>query len=425
MHGETTLPLRQERKRLWLTQLTTEERSALVATFSGWMLDGLDVMVYSFVLPSLILFWHISRGQAGLLSTSALLLSAVGGWAGGLAADRFGRVRVLQISILWFALFTFLSGFCNNFGELLVARGLQGLGFGGEWAVGSVLVGEAIRGRFRGRAVGTVQGGWAVGWGLAALGYAGLHAVLRPELAWRALFWIGIVPALLAFYIRGHVSEPAVYLESVRVAEPHAGVRVPTIFSPGMRHTTALASAVALGAQGGYYAVTTFLPLYLGTRGLSVLHSNLYLAVIISGSLCGYLTSAWLTDRLGRRSTLILFAVCSLAIVLLYSGLPISNRLMLLLGFPLGFFPSGSFSPMGTFFTELFPTALRGSGQGFSYNLGRGIGALFPALVGHFSAHASLGRSISFFAAIAYALMIAAVLALPETKGSDLHRDLQ
>ncbi len=404
----------------WLTQLTANERSALLATFSGWMLDGLDVMVYSFVLPSLILIWHISRQQAGLLSTSALLLSAVGGWLAGLAADRFGRVRILQISILWFALFTFLSGFCNNFPELLVARGLQGLGFGGEWAVGSVLVGETIRSRFRGRAVGTVQGGWAIGWALAALFFAFFHAVLRPDLAWRALFWTGILPAFLAFYIRGHVSESNVYRAASETVLSKARFRALDIFSPEIVRVTLLTSTVALGAQGGYYAVTTFLPLYLSTRGLSVMHSSMYLLVIITGSFCGYLTGAWLTDKLGRRSTLILFAACSLAVVLLYSGLPISNRAMLFLGFPLGFFPSGSFSPMGSFFIELFPTQLRGSGQGFAYNLGRGIGAIFPTLVGHFSAHAALGRVIALFAGIAYALMIMAVFALPETQGADL-----
>ncbi len=404
----------------WLTQLTANERSALLATFSGWMLDGLDVMVYSFVLPSLILIWHISRQQAGLLSTSALLLSAVGGWLAGLAADRFGRVRILQISILWFALFTFLSGFCNNFSELLVARGMQGLGFGGEWAVGSVLVGETIRSRFRGRAVGTVQGGWAIGWALAALFFAFFHAVLRPDLAWRALFWIGILPAFLAFYIRGHVAESHVYQTAGETRLSKGRLRAMDIFSPEILRVTLLTSAVALGAQGGYYAVTTFLPLYLSTRGLSVMHSSMYLLVIITGSFCGYLTGAWLTDKLGRRSTLILFAACSLAVVLLYSGLPIGNRAMLFLGFPLGFFPSGSFSPMGSFFTELFPTQLRGSGQGFAYNLGRGIGAIFPTLVGHFSAHAALGRVIALFAGIAYALMIVGVLALPETQGTDL-----
>ncbi len=400
--------------RFWLLQLEAPERSALLATFAGWMLDGLDVMVYSFALPSLIALWHITRGEAGELSTSALLLSAVGGWIAGLAADRFGRVRVLQVSIVWFAIFTFLSGFCNNFTELLITRGLQGLGFGGEWAVGSVLVGETIRSRYRGRAVGTVQGGWALGWGLAAIFFACFHAWLRPDLAWRALFWIGLLPALLAFYIRGHVHEPIVFESVARRSSPLA------IFAPKMLRVTLLASVVALGAQGGYYAVTTFLPLYLGTRGLSVMHTSLYLGVIITGSFCGYLTGAWLTDRLGRRFTLILFALGSLVIVLLYSGLPISNHSMLVLGFPLGFFPSGSFSPMGSFFTELFPTHLRGSGQGFAYNLGRGIGALFPTLVGHFSAHASLGVSIAGFAGVAYALMILGVLALPETRGRDL-----
>src|ERR1700760_1630910 len=145
----------------WLTQLNAAERTTLLGTFAGWMLDGLDVMIYSFVLPTLVVLWHISKGEAGLLGTSALLLSSLGGWLAGLAADRFGRVRVLQLTILWFAFFTFLSGFANGFTQLLIVRSLQGLGFGGEWAVGSVLIGETIRSEYRGRAVGTVQGGWA------------------------------------------------------------------------------------------------------------------------------------------------------------------------------------------------------------------------------------------------------------------------
>ena len=158
-------------RKFWLTQLNRKERSTLFATFAGWMLDGMDVMVYSFVLPSLIVLWHISKGQAGLLGTSTLLLSSVGGWLAGLAADRFGRVNILQLTILWFAFFTFLSGFTNSFDQLFIIRGLQGLGFGGEWAVGSVLIGETIRAKYRGRAVGTMQSGWAIGWGIAALFY--------------------------------------------------------------------------------------------------------------------------------------------------------------------------------------------------------------------------------------------------------------
>ncbi len=404
----------------WFLQLHPEERSTLLGTFAGWMLDGMDVMVYSFVLPSLIALWHIDRGRAGLLGTSALLLSSVGGWLAGLAADRFGRVRVLQLTIVCFAFFTFLSGFAQNFNQLLVIRGLQGLGFGGEWAVGSVLIGETIRARFRGRAVGTVQGGWAIGWGLAAGFFALFSSGLAPDRAWRAMFWVGLAPAGLAVWVRRHVHESSAYLASTNTRADAPRLNFLQIFSPSMLRVTLLTSLVALGAQGGYYAINTWLPLYLQGRHLSVLHTTGYLVVVIAGSFAGYLTSAHLSDRLGRRQTLVLFAACSAVTVSLYAFLPIGDTLTLLLGFPLGFFPSGSFSPMGAFFTELFPTALRGSGQGFSYNLGRGIGALFPTLVGYFSARVTLGVAIAVFAGSAYMLMTLAVLLLPETRGTEL-----
>jgi len=409
-------------QRPWVLDLTAAERSTLVATFGGWALDGMDVMVYSFVIPTLIAAWHISKGQAGLLGTAALLISAVGGWLAGLLADRFGRVRVLQITILWFAFFTFLSGFTNSFWQLLMTRGLQGLGFGGEWAVGSVLMGEAIRGQHRGKAVGTVQGGWAIGWGIAAICYTVLFSVLPAAIAWRAMFWIGILPALLVFYIRRNVPEPEVFdLTRARAALLSERSHFLEIFSPALLKTTFLTALLATGAQGGYYAITTWLPTFLKTsRGLSVLNTGGYLFVVIVGSFVGYIISAWLADRLGRKRTLILFAVCSFVTVTAYTFLPISNSLMLVLGFPLGFFASGSFSPMGAFFTELFPSRLRGSGQGFSYNYGRAIGALFPTSVGYLSARISLGHAISTFAVTAYLIMILAVLLLPETRGKEL-----
>jgi len=413
-HGVETI------NKAWITQLSVNERSTLVATFAGWMLDGMDVMVYSLVLPTLISVWHISKGEAGVLGTSALLLSSLGGWLAGLAADRYGRVKVLQLTILWFAFFTFLSGFANGFTQLLIFRGLQGLGFGGEWAVGSVLIGEAIRSEYRGRAVGTVQGGWAIGWGISALFYTLFFAVLPPWLAWRAMFWVGLLPALLALWIRSHVSESDVFERSLAAKKARSSTHFLQIFSPELLKTTLFASLVALGAQGGYHAITTWLPLYLTARGLSVTHTGGYLLVVIAGSFAGYLTAAHLADRIGRKWTLTLFAVLSFTTVLLYTLLPISDHVMLFLGFPLGFFPSGAFSPMGAFFTELFPTSLRGSGQGFAYNLGRGVGALFPALVGYFSAHMQLGKAIAVFAVSAYLLMGFSVLLLPETRGMDL-----
>jgi len=409
--------------RAWFTQLNPNERTTLAATFAGWMLDGMDVMVYSFVLPTLMVLWHISKGQAGVLGTSALLLSSLGGWLAGLAADRFGRVKVLQLTILWFAFFTFLSGFANNFTQLLVFRGLQGLGFGGEWAVGSVLIGETIRREYRGRAVGTVQGGWAIGWGISALFYTLFFAVLPPSLAWRAMFWVGLLPALLAVWVRSHVSESSLFERNLAAGKAASAGHFLEIFSPALLKTTLLASLVALGGQGGYYAITTWLPLYLNARGLSVMHTGGYLMMVIAGSFAGYLTAAHFADRIGRRWTLAVFAVMSFTTVLLYTVLPISDRVTFVLGFFLGFFPSGAFSPMGAFFSELFPTSLRGSGQGFVYNLGRGVGALFPALVGYFSAHMQLGRAIALFSVSAYMLMALSVFLLPETRGIELPSD--
>ena len=418
----STTGITQAAARPWILDLTSDERATLIATFGGWALDGMDVMVYSFVIPTLIAAWHMSKGQAGMLSTVALLISAVGGWLAGLLADRFGRTRILQLTIVWFAVFTFLSGFTNSFWQLLVVRGLQGFGFGGEWAVGSVLMGEAIRAQYRGKAVGTVQGGWAIGWGVTAISYTVLFSLLPAAIAWRAMFWIGIVPALLIFYIRRYVPEPDVFRRTrARDARLGEGSNFLAIFHPALLRTTLWTSLLAVGAQGGYYAITTWLPTFLKTtRGLSVLNTGGYLFVVIVGSFIGYMVSAWLADRLGRKQTLVLYALCSFLTVVAYTYLPISNSVMLVLGFPLGFFASGVFSPIGAFFTELFPSRVRGSGQGFSYSAGRGIGALFPTLVGYLSVRMGLGHAISTFAVIAYLTMVVATLLLPETRGREL-----
>ncbi len=190
------------------------------------------------------------------------------------------------------------------------------------------------------------------------------------------------------------------------------------IFSPEIIKTTILTCILTTGAQGGYYAITTWLPTFLRTeRKLTVLGSGGYLAVIIVGSFIGYIVSAWLNDRIGRRTNFILFALCSIVTVIVYTQLPIDNTTIMYLGFPLGFFASGIFSGMGPFLTELFPTRVRGSGQGFAYNFGRGVAAMNPLFVGMLSAKLPLGQSIGIFAIAAYGLLILAALLLPETKG--------
>jgi MFS family permease len=327
---------------------------------------------------------------------------------------------MLQITILWFAFFTFLSGFTSNFTELLVCRGAQGLGFGGEWAAGSVLMGEVIRARYRGRAVGVVQASWHIGWGLSAIIFSLFFSILPPELAWRAMFWVGIVPALFVLYIRRAVAEPAVFARSTE-EEPRRLPKALAIFQSAYLPRIILCVLVAAGMQGGYYALTTWLPTYLKTvQGLSVLNTGGYLLVIIVGAWCGCVTGAHLADAIGRKRTFMLFAVAASIIAFLYTNLPTSETAMLVLGFPLGFCANGIFAPMGPFLTELFPTSIRGTAQGFCFNAGRAVGALFPTMVGYLGESMPLGRAIGLFTVGAYVLLIAAAVLLPETNGIEL-----
>jgi MFS family permease len=401
--------------RFWLAATTPRERRTLIAACVGYGLDAFDFMLYTFVIPTLLVAWHLSKGEAGYIATGALVSSAVGGWVAGVLADRYGRVRVLQWTVAWFAAFACLSGFTSSFAQLFATRVLQGLGFGGEWAVGAVLIAETVEARHRGKAAGVVQSSWALGWGTAALAYWGVYSLAAPELAWRILFWLGVLPALLIVYIRRGVDESPEY-SRMRASGQEA--RPLGIFAQPLLPTTLLASVLSTGMMGAYYAVGIWLPSYLRTeRHLSVVGTSGYLLVMIAGSFAGYLSSAWLNDALGRRVCFILFALCGGLMITLYTLVPVSDAQTLWLGFPLGFFQSGIFSGMGAFLSELYPSPMRGSGQGFAYSAGRALGALFPAAVGMWSEHVALGTAFGLLTAAGYALVIVAAALLPETRG--------
>jgi MFS family permease len=407
----------------WYRELTAKERRTFWACFTGWALDAMDVQLYSLVIATLTALWSISRADAGLLATATLLASSLGGWLVGILADRLGRVRMLQVTILWFSVFTFLCAFATSYEQLFLFRALQGFGFGGEYAAGAVLIGEIIRDEHRGKGNGIVHAGWAVGWGVAVIAYTVLFTFLPETVAWRALFAIGILPAISVFFVRRFVDEPALFVDAQRryASGQEARPSFLKIFAPSLLRTTILASLLTIGTQGGYYAIMIWLPTYLKTvRGFSVLSTGGYLAIIIVASFLGYVISAYLTDILGRRKNFILFAVCSVFTVLAYMFLPISDSVLFFLGAPLGFFASGIYSGIGAFFNELYPTSVRGSGIGFCFNVGRAIGALFPALVGYISATMPLGEAIGIFTVAAYGLIIIAALLLPETKGRSL-----
>jgi MFS family permease len=344
------------------------ERRTFWACAAGWALDGMDFMIYPLVIGTIIALWKVDAGMAGLAGTVTLLSSAIGGWLGGYLADRIGRVRTLQFTILWFSFFSLVCAAAQNFDQLLLARAVLGLGFGGEWAAGAVLMGEAIRPQYRGRAVGSVQSGWAVGWGLAVLAQAILFSALPAETAWRWMFVIGALPALLVFYLRRYVTEPEI-AAATRAKQAQAGDQPPLweIFSGPILKTTILASLMATGMQGGYYAVTFWVPRFLTTeRKLSVVTSTGYLSALIIGSFIGYLVGAWLADRIGRRNLFLIFSIGAIAVVLLYTQLPLTNEVLWILGFPLGFFASGYFSGMGAFLTELYQRGCAAPARAFA-----------------------------------------------------------
>jgi MFS family permease len=399
--------------------LTPPERRTFWACFGGWVVDGIDFMMYPLVIGTIISQWEVLPSTAGFAVTATLLASAVGGWGAGILSDRFGRVPTLQITILWFSFFSLLCAFAQNFTQLTIFRALLGLGFGGEWTAGAVLIAETIRPQFRGRAVGSVQSGWAVGWGMAVIIQTIFYLSLPPDEAWRWMFAFGVLPAIMVAVLRRFVPEPQTSARLRQADAPAAPFW--DIFKPPVLKATVLTALIGTGAQGGYYAITTWVPLFLkNERHLTIIGTSGYLAVLIAGSFSGYLTGAWLSDFMGRRKLFLLFSFAAPWLVVLYIALPIPGQLMLVLGFPLGFCASAYYSGLGPFFSEMFPTSLRGSGQGFAYNFGRGLGALFPTLVGMLADRMSLGVAITLFAVLAYGLFFVMALIMPETQGLTL-----
>jgi MFS family permease len=405
----------------WLRDLTGRERQTMLACWAGWTLDGFDQQLYSYVVPTVIGAWGISKGTAGMIGTVTLLTSSFGGWFAGALADRFGRVRVLQIAIIWYSFFTFLCGFAQNFEQLLILRALHGFGFGGEWAAGAVLMGEVIRDKYRGRGVGFVQTGAAFGPGFAALAYAGLFALLPEAIAWRALFWVGVLPAVLVLWIRRSIVDSEAFEAGRDAQRPAGAAQLFSAFRGPYLWLTVRVTLMVAGAQGGVFAVQFWMPTYLRTvKGLSSTGTGGFVAVQMVGALIGFLIGAYLSDAIGRKWTFFISAVSTAVMVVVYMYLPVGNDALLFLGIPLSTAILMKFSPMGPFMTELYPTELRGTGQGFCYNGGRAIGSFFPTMVGFASQIMPLGEAIVLFACLACGLMIVMLPLLPETRGRSI-----
>jgi MFS family permease len=405
----------------WYRQLPREHRPAFWASSVGWALDAFDFNTLPLALSAIGAELALSPAKSGLIMTVTLAASAVGGSLAGLLADRIGRTRVLMITIATFAVFTALSGLSQNYTEILLFKGIQGLGFGGEWSVGAVLIAEVAPARCRGRVLGYVSTSWAVGWALAIVAYTLIFSYAGRD-GWRYLFFVGILPAVALLFMRRNVKDSEASAKSREEAAGRlAGSGFSALFRRDLRRTTLLSLLIGIGTQGGYYAVFTWLPSYLHTtRGLTVVGTSGYLAVVIAGSFLGYAGAGHLHDRIGRRPTFVIFAVTGMVCVLAYTQIPAhANAVLLVLGLPLGVAAAGSLAGNGVFFSELFPSRVRGAGVGLANNVGRGVAAFFPFIVGALSAVLGLKAAIGV-GAIGYLLVVIGALALPETRGREI-----
>jgi MFS family permease len=400
----------------WPARVSPAQKRSLVAGGLGWMLDAMDVMLYSMVLAELMVHLGIGKAEAGLLNSLTLAASAVGGMAFGMIADRAGRTRALMASILVYSLASFACGLSQTLTQLAVCRLVLGLGMGGEWTTGAALIAETWPPQHRGKALGIMQSAWAIGEMIAAA----VTLVVLPRFGWRAVFFVGVLPALVVFWIRRDVPESPIWLE--RGGAGRASLA--PMWRPDIRGKAVLATLMNACGMFGYWGLFTWIPGYLalpegqGGRGLGIAASLTWVLIMAPGKWLGYTLFGFSADAIGRRRSYVIYLLVAAALVPVF-GSTRSLTWLLVLGPLVGFFGTGFFSGFSAVASELFPTEVRATAMGLTYNIGRGFSALAPFAVGW------VATRHSFFAAfllLAGAFLVGAALALllPETRGKQL-----
>ena len=401
----------------WPEHVTSAERRSLVAGGLGWLLDAMDVMLYSMVLAHLMRDLGMSKAEGGLLNSLTLLASAIGGLGFGFLADRVGRTRALMASILVYSLASGACAFSQTIVQLAICRFVLGLGMGGEWATGAALIAETWPAEHRAKALGLMQSTWAIGEMVAA----GVVALVLPRLGWRAVFLVGVLPALVVLWIRRDVPESEIWLRGQ--ANPARG-SLSTLWREDLRRNALLATSMNACAMFGYWGLFTWIPAYLslpveeGGRGLGLMKTTTWLIVMGVGKWLGYALFGFFADAVGRRRSYVTYLLAAAVLVPLY-GVTRDPVWLLVLGPLVAFFGTGFFSGFSAIVSELFPTEIRATAMGVTYNLGRGLSAVAPALIGLLATRFGFGAA---FLLLAAAFLAAALLALglPETKGRPL-----
>jgi MFS family permease len=397
-------------------EATPQARRALVAAASGWMLDAMDVLLYAFVLDHVRAEFGIDDRMSGVLLALPLVASAFGGVLFGWTADRIGRRAALMASILVYSIATAACGLVSSIGQLAVARLVVGLGMGGEWATGAALVAETWPAQHRGKALGLMQSAWAVGYAAAAA----LNALILPAFGWRAVFFAGLVPALVTLWIRRSVDESPMWRQPARAASTGLA---DVLRGPAGRLTWTLAAmnAATMFAWWGLFSwIPSFLsrPLAQGGAGLSLLQSSTWIVLMQTGMWCGYVSFGFIADAFGRRRTYVTYLLVAAGLVPIYA-MTRDAALLLMLGPFVAFFGTGYFSGFGAVSAEIFPTRIRATAQGLTYNIGRGLSAAAPFTVGALASVYGLGAALAVTSA---AFLLAALLWrwIPETRGQML-----
>ena len=403
----------------WWRDGTVEGRRALVAASLGWMLDSFDVMLYALVLPAMLPDLGMSRNTAGIIASATLLSSAAGGIFFGFIADRYGRIRALMASVLVYSIFTAASGFAQTVAQLAACRVLLGVGMGGEWASGAALVSETWPAPHRGKALGFMQSAWAIGYGAAAI----VTGLVLPRWGWRAVFWVGILPALLTLWVRRRVPEPTMWRAARARGDVPRG-RLAEIFRPGMRRLTLAVTIMNGFTMFAWWGFNLWLPGYLsfpvaaGGIGLSTQVMASFVFAMQIGMWFGYVTFGFVSDAVGRKRAYVTYLVAAAALIAVYVSVRAPLGLLALGPF-VAFFGTGYFSGFGAVTAEIYPTNIRATAQGFTYNMGRIASAAAPFTV------SSLASTHGFRAALlttSAALLLAAAtwIWIPETRGREL-----
>jgi MFS family permease len=402
----------------WWREGTPEGRRAIAAAGLGWMLDAFDVTLFALVLPAIRLELSLSTVAGGALGSVALLAAAAGGVGFGWIADRFGRTRALMLSVILYSVFTAACGLATKFTQFVVFRIFLGLGMGGEWASGAALVSETWSAEHRGKALALMQSGWAIGYALAAA----VNYLVQPAFGWRAVFFVGILPAFLTIWVRRNVREPEIWQRAQR--EAPRGPTLRRLFARDLAPLTVALTLMNACCLFGWWSFNLWLPSYLqepesrGGLGLLILSSSTMIVVMQLGMWLGYITFGFVSDRIGRKRTYVAYLLAAALLLFLYVSVR-SPLALLVLGPFVAFFATGYFSGFGAVTAEIFPTSIRATAQGFTYNVGRIVSAAAPFTVG------TLAQTHGFSAALSIsslAFLLAALMWtwIPETRGRQL-----